>query len=48
MAIALRAFGLPDESSSLCDRADALSRTVLAEFDPGCHSRLRHHAEGAG
>ena len=31
MAIALRAFGLPEESLAMCDRADALGRTVLAE-----------------
>jgi tetratricopeptide (TPR) repeat protein len=31
MAISLRAFGRTDESLVLCDRADAVDRTVLAE-----------------
>ncbi|WP_051468529.1 tetratricopeptide repeat protein [Actinomadura oligospora] len=35
MAILLRAFGRPDESLALCDRADAQSRTVFTEVVRG-------------
>jgi tetratricopeptide (TPR) repeat protein len=35
MAILLRTFGRPDESLTLCDRADAMDRTVLAEVVRG-------------